>query len=56
MKVGYSPSKVKIPFIPISGLTGENLLTKENEKGEINMPWYKGKTLLKSLNDLVPPK
>ena len=39
-KVGYNPAK--IPFIPISGWTGENMITKTNGNGEISMPWYKG--------------
>lgn len=38
-KVGYNVDK--IPFIPMSGWTGDNLI----EKSE-NMPWYKGPTLI----------
>ena len=38
-RIGYDVSK--IPFVPISGFKGENLL--ESSK---NMPWYKGPTLL----------
>ena len=53
-KIGYNPAKV--PFIPISGWTGDNMVTKENDSGEDKMPWYKGKTLLEALNDLQPPK
>ena len=53
-KVGYNPAK--IPFIPVSGWTGENMITKINDNGKINMPWYKGKTLLKAINNLDPPK
>ena len=34
-KVGYNPANV--PFIPISGWFGDNLLEKSP-----NMPWYKG--------------
>jgi len=37
----------KIPFIPISGLSGENL-TSPSDK----MSWYKGNTLLNALNSL----
>ena len=53
-KVGYNPAK--IPFIPISGWNGDNMIAKEDENGKDNMPWYKGKTLLQALDDLAPPK
>ncbi|KAL9644085.1 hypothetical protein ABK040_005551 [Willaertia magna] len=42
-----------IPFIPISGLTGENLKSIGNQSIENNMPWYTGKTLLDTLDDLT---
>jgi len=48
-KVGYNPDK--IPFIPISGWEGDNML----EASE-NMPWYKGNTLIDALDALNPPK
>nr|BAN33726.1 elongation factor 1alpha [Pygsuia biforma] len=48
-KVGYNPEKV--PFIPISGWNGDNMLEKST-----NMPWYKGHTLLEALDDITPPK
>ena len=38
-KVGYNPDK--IPFVPISGWLGDNII-----EGSENMPWYKGPTLL----------
>ena len=41
-RVGYQPSK--IPFIPISGFTGEGLLTVEG-----NLEWYKGVPLIEAL-------
>lgn len=41
----------QIPFIPISGLRGDNLVKKSE-----NMPWYEGPTLLEALNSLSPPK
>lgn len=47
---GYKPDKV--PFIPISGWTGENM----KEKKEAKMNWYKGPTLLEALDQLLPPK
>ncbi len=41
----------QIPFIPISGLHGDNLVQKSEK-----MPWYDGPTLLEALNSLSPPK
>src|SRR3990167_7942691 len=43
--VGYKPDQ--IPFLAGASLLGENLATKS-----ANMPWYKGKTLLESFDDL----
>ncbi|CAB9498438.1 Elongation factor 1-alpha (Fragment) [Seminavis robusta] len=48
-KVGYKP--MAIPFIPISGWEGDNMVEKSN-----NMPWYHGPTLLEALNNVTPPK
>jgi len=48
-KIGYNPEK--IPFIPISGWNGDNML----EKSE-NLPWWKGPTLLEALDSLQEPK
>jgi elongation factor 1-alpha len=48
-KVGYNPTK--IPFIPISGWHGDNMLEKSP-----NLPWYKGPTLLEALDAIDPPK
>jgi len=47
-KVGYNPKNV--PFVPISGWAGDNMLEKS-----ANMPWYKGPTLLEALDGLQPP-
>ncbi len=48
--VGYNVPK--IPFVPISGWTGDNLM-----KASANMPWYKGPTLINSFDVLtIPPK
>jgi elongation factor 1-alpha len=47
--VGYNPEKV--PFIPISGWHGDNMLEKS-----ANLPWYKGPTLLEALDGIEPPK
>lgn len=48
-KIGYNPDK--IPFIPISGWHGDNMLEKSD-----NMKWYNGPTLIGALDDLEPPK
>lgn len=48
-KVGYNP--VNIPFIPLSGWLGDNMLEKSP-----NMPWYKGQTLIEALDCIVAPK
>jgi elongation factor 1-alpha len=48
-QVGYKIEEV--PFIPISGFNGDNML----ELSE-NMPWYKGPFLLQALNAIKPPK
>lgn len=49
VKVGYNLAKV--PFIPISGWTGENLTERSP-----NMEWYKGPTLIEALDEITPPK
>eukprot|EP01121_Diplochlamys_sp_Union-15-3_P010317 TRINITY_DN288_c0_g1_i12.p1 TRINITY_DN288_c0_g1~~TRINITY_DN288_c0_g1_i12.p1 ORF type:complete len:450 (+),score=112.43 TRINITY_DN288_c0_g1_i12:108-1457(+) len=48
-KVGYNPKQ--IPFIPISGWHGDNMLEKS-----ANMPWWKGPTLLEALDAVKEPK
>jgi len=48
-KVGYNPKN--IPFVPISGFHGDNMVEKTDK-----MPWYKGPTLLEALDDIKPPK
>ncbi|CAN9506398.1 unnamed protein product [Ophioblennius macclurei] len=59
-KIGYDPTTV--PFVPISGWTGENMITSTQK-----MPWYQGwkvkrregtqsgKTLLEVLDSIQPP-
>ncbi len=48
--IGFDVSK--IPFIPVSAWTGENLIERSP-----NMPWYNGPTLVEALDMLqVPPK
>jgi elongation factor 1-alpha len=48
-KIGYNPEKV--PFVPISGWAGDNMLEKS-----ANLPWYKGPTLLEALDAVQEPK
>jgi len=48
-KVGYKPAKV--PFVPISGWAGDNMVDKS-----ANMPWYKGPYLLEALDRVNAPK
>jgi len=48
-KVGYKPAK--IPFVPISGWNGDNMIERST-----NMPWYDGPTLLEALDAVTPPK
>ncbi|EAR84550.1 translation elongation factor EF-1alpha (macronuclear) [Tetrahymena thermophila SB210] len=48
-KVGYKPET--IPFIPISGFNGDNMLERST-----NCPWYKGPILIEALDALEPPK
>ena len=47
--VGYKPDE--IPFLAGASLLGDNLANKSQ-----NMPWYKGKTLLESFDDLKEPE
>jgi len=47
-KVGYKP--MKIPFVPISGWVGDNMVDKSP-----NMPWYKGPYLLEALDTMKAP-
>ncbi len=41
----------QIPFIPISGLTGENLVERSD-----NIPWYKGPTLKEAIEKISIPE
>ncbi|MGI0057966.1 MAG: translation elongation factor EF-1 subunit alpha [Nitrosarchaeum sp.] len=47
--VGYKLENV--PFIPLSGWKGDNLVKKSE-----NMPWYTGKTLLQAFDDFIVPE
>lgn len=48
-KVGYKP--MKIPFVPISGWVGDNMIDRSS-----NMAWYKGPYLMEALDKVTPPK
>ena len=48
-KIGYNPDKV--PFIPISGWVGDNMI-----EASTNMPWYNGPILINALDSLDQPK
>jgi len=48
-KCGYKTAKM--PFVPISGWVGDNMIEKSD-----NMKWYKGPTLLEALDSVEPPK
>ncbi|GMH07911.1 hypothetical protein Nepgr_009751 [Nepenthes gracilis] len=48
-KVGYNPEK--IPFVPISGFEGDNMIERST-----NLDWYKGPTLLEALDLIQEPK
>ncbi len=48
-KIGYNTAK--IPFVPLSGFYGDNMIEKSP-----NLPWYKGNTLLESLDEIEAPK
>mmetsp|Transcript_74571 Transcript_74571/g.139233 ORF Transcript_74571/g.139233 Transcript_74571/m.139233 type:complete len:450 (+) Transcript_74571:41-1390(+) len=47
-RIGFNPKTV--PFVPISGWNGDNMLEKST-----NMPWWKGPTLLEALDNVTPP-
>jgi len=48
-KCGYKTAE--IPFVPISGWLGDNMIERSP-----NLKWYKGPTLLESLDLIKPPK
>jgi len=48
-KIGYKTDN--IPFIPISGWNGDNMLEKST-----NMPWYTGPCLIDALDSIPVPK
>ncbi len=51
MKTWLQMDPSKIPFIPVSAWTGDNLIERS-----INMQWYNGPTLVEALDMLETPK
>jgi len=49
-KCGYKTDKDQIPFVPISGWAGDNMIERS-----ANMKWYKGPILLEALDAIKPP-
>ncbi len=47
-RLGYKVDK--IPFVPVSGWTGDNIIEPSP-----NMPWYKGPTLVQAMDSVQPP-
>ncbi len=47
--LGYKVDR--IPFVPVSGWTGDNIIEKS-----ANMPWYKGPTLVEAMDMAEEPK
>uniref|UniRef100_A0AC34R676 Tr-type G domain-containing protein n=1 Tax=Panagrolaimus sp. JU765 TaxID=591449 RepID=A0AC34R676_9BILA len=45
----------KITFVPVSGLSGDNL-TKKPKDGHLLTAWYNGPTLIEALESLPPPE
>ncbi|KAL0240135.1 hypothetical protein GEMRC1_010242 [Eukaryota sp. GEM-RC1] len=48
-RIGFKVEK--IPFVPISGFNGDNMLERS-----VNTPWYKGPILIEALDNITPPK
>jgi elongation factor 1-alpha len=52
IKCGYKiTEKEEIPFVPISGWVGDNMIDRSDK-----MKWYKGPILLEALDNIKPPK
>jgi elongation factor 1-alpha len=47
-KCGFNAKQ--IPFIPISGWNGDNMMDRS-----ANLPWYKGPIMLEALDAIIPP-
>jgi elongation factor 1-alpha len=48
-KIGYNPDRV--PFVPVSGFEGWNMIENDG-----TLPWYKGASLLDTLDTVKTPK
>ena len=44
VKVGWKKDMVEknVPFLPVSGWMGDNVLKQEDSAGKLNMDWWKG--------------
>lgn len=51
LKQQFGPKRIR--FVPLSGLTGENVKSRSDSKLSA---WYKGPTLLEAMNDFQPAK
>jgi len=49
-KIGYKVDNEGVPFIPISGFVGDNMVDRSTK-----MSWYKGPILVEALDKVVPP-
>lgn len=45
-----------VPFLPISGFNGDNIISKENDQGVNNIKWFDGNTVVQQLDSIDPPK
>jgi len=50
-KIGYQTKDDRVPFVPISGFVGDNMVDKST-----NTNWYKGPTLVEALDKMEAPK
>jgi len=44
-----------VPFLPISGFNGDNIIGKENDQGVNNIPSFDGNTVVQQLDCITPP-
>jgi translation elongation factor EF-1alpha len=44
-----------VPFLPISGFNGDNIICKENDQGVNNLTWFDGNTVVQQLDSIDPP-
>ena len=56
-KSGHADSDriMTIPFLPVSGFNGDNIVCKENDQGVNNITWFDGNTVVQQLDCIDPP-